>query len=172
MYSVSQCITQCPLLHPCGYLRLTYEYTHIHMHTEAAGCLIFMVCSITYHYKYLLWFTLLSGSFSPFSLVLSLPYPGDFRHQQLLVSAESLWSSLFGFPKICLLSFLIYCMPSVIVVFSPFLRFTIRLLMVFRCCIDSLRVSLSASAWITLCLALSTHQSLRGYVCCAGLTCI
>lgn len=54
-------------------------------------------------------------------------------------------------------------MPSVIVVvffFFPFLRFTIRLLMVFRCCIDSLRGSLSVSAWITLCLAVS----LRGYL--------
>lgn len=71
------------------------------------------------------------------SLSLSLPYPGDFRHRHPLQSVQSLWFSLFGFQRICLLSFHSYCMPWVIVVF-PFLCFTIRLLMVFRCCIDSL----------------------------------
>lgn len=72
-----------------------------------------------------------------------------------------------GFRKFAFFHFLFIVCPRLLLLFFfffPFLRFTIRLLMVFRCCIDSLRGSLSVSAWITLCLAVS----LRGYLYVGG----
>lgn len=108
------------------------------------GCLIFMVCSITYHYKYLLWFTLLSGSFS-------LSYPGDVRHRQLLVSQASLWFSLYGLRRICLrfISYL-FCALGYCFFFPHFLCFTIRLLMV--------ALIWSVSPCVSLCISYHSNR--------------
>ena len=132
-------------------------HTYIHTH-RGRGCLIFMVCSITYHYKYLLWFTLLSGCFS-LSLspsVSSTPWrlqtPAA-AHISGITLVFSPWVSE-NFPSF--ITYLLYALSYCC--FSPFC-FTIRLLMVFRCCIDSVYGSLSVSAWITLSLFSSSYLS-------------
>lgn len=119
---------------------------------KSSGSLIFMVCSITYHYKYLLWFTLLSGSFSLspslalfFCLFLTLGKPSSCSYQWITVIFFFL---SLGFRKSAFfISYLSYALSSCC--FFLFFCFTIRLLMVFRCCSDSLCDSLPISAWMT-----------------------
>lgn len=102
-------------------------HTHTHAYTKAAAVKYLWSAAILLIINIYCDLLFCLGLF-PLALFLSLPYPGDCRHQQLLVSVESLQLSLFEF-----LSFCIYCMPPVIAMFFPFLCFTIRLLMVFRC---------------------------------------
>lgn len=113
-----------------------HTYTHKHTHI-GSGCEIFMVCSITSHYKYLLWFTLLSVFFS---LALSLC---------LFLTLETLDTSIcsyqcnhsdflsLDFREFAFFHFIVIVCPELLLFFH-FLCFTIRLLMVFRCCTDSL----------------------------------
>lgn len=95
-----------------------------------------MICSITYHYKYLLWFTLLSGCF-----LLSLSFCLFFTLETWDTSSCSYQWNHSGFlslesESLPFSSYLLYALSYCC--FSHSLSLAIRLLMVFRCCIDSL----------------------------------
>lgn len=82
------------------------------------------------------------------SVLLSVPYPGETK--QLLVSVNhcDFFFLSLGFRKSAfIISYLSYAFSSCC--FFLFFCFTIRLLMVFRCCSDSLCDSLPISAWMT-----------------------
>lgn len=112
------------------------HFCSVHMH-RCTGSLIFMVCSITYHYKYLLWFTLLSWSFS---LSLSLADSGGTGHCSHQWNHSGFCFFCFFLPVfqgMCLLLFLIYILSICYCCFPSFSVFTIKFLMLFRWHIDS-----------------------------------